>query len=151
MMTKTELLAWLLGKVKDGIGRIWASFAALLASPAVWVAVAVVFVGGFWVGHIEGAAGKRALAADVKRISAALNEQNDNLSVAAARIAKAEGEAALWKAKAEAAGAETARVSGAAAGQGEAVAGETKKPVLRLRKKTTPASEAPTGFWPFKL
>lgn len=35
------------------VGKITSSFASLLASPSVWIAASVVFVGGFSAGHLS--------------------------------------------------------------------------------------------------
>lgn len=93
-----NILTWLRARApewatiaKDWLLRataaIWASLAALLKSPAVWLACAVVFVGGFSLGHIERSVALRKVAAakvEVEKTLAVEQAKGRALTVAVA-------------------------------------------------------------------
>ncbi len=114
------------------LGKIGKSFVALVASPAVWIAVATCSFGSFWVGHIEGSAGKRALRAQVVTLESRAKASSD---VAESAVAKAAALGADVKTKAkenEALKAEIARLTKAPAGAAIApVAGVSRRVVIR--------------------
>lgn len=78
------------GLVWRGMRRVLASFASLVASPAVWLACTAVFVGGFCLGHWErGALIDRvrikvaeAQDAEIEELRRALQEQSAQLKAA---------------------------------------------------------------------
>lgn len=130
------VLAWAAHWAKAGLERMRASFVALVSSPAVWLAVGVMFVAGFWLGHIEGSAGKSGLRSQVAGLRVSLIDAN-------ARATAAAREAQAWKAKAEAPEASTPPKS-------EPVAAVVKRPVPKKPAEKKAASEAKKPFWPFQ-
>ena len=76
-----------------GLGKVKDSFIALVSSPAVWLAVGVTFLGGFWIGHIQGALGKRALRSEVSAL-----ELKAAASETEASIAQGRATSAAWRA-----------------------------------------------------
>lgn len=82
---------------------LWASVAALMTSPSVWLACAAVFVGGFMTGHWERNMAVKALKEDMATVTADRDNLarsyrdmtiNANRALKEARDAKAELEAA---------------------------------------------------------
>ena len=61
---------------------LWASVAALMTSPSVWLACAAVFVGGFATGHWERGGAIRMLKADMATVTA----DRDNLAKSYAEL-----------------------------------------------------------------
>lgn len=117
---------------------VWDSFKALATSQTtVWLAVLLIFLGGFWVGYLQGVSGKRALRTEVAQLETAAAEHVVALAEANARAQSASDEAQRWKAKAE----------GAAAPQPEAVAGVSRRPVVRAPKTKPSAGETPKADW----
>lgn len=117
---------------------IWDSFKALATSQTtVWLAVLLIFLGGFWVGYLQGVSGKRALRAEVAQLETAAAEREAALAEANARAKAASDEAQGWKAKAE----------GAAVSQPAAVAGVSRRPVARADKTKSGSGEAPKADW----
>lgn len=120
-----------------GVTRVGKSFASLVSSPAVWLAVAACSLGSFWVGHIEGAAGKRALRAEVVTLHAITKSHAEATKEAEARAVKAMAAAKIKDGTIEALKAELARVKAR-----PAVEPVAKKAVPKtIRKK--PAVSAP--------
>jgi hypothetical protein len=130
----------------SGFRKIGASFVALVASPAVWLAVGVTFLGGCWVGHIEGGAGKRALRSEVVALELKAEAAEMEAIIAAARATSASTEGKKWKDKATALEAEVSTLRARVAGQSSPVAAVSRRPVAMVPKPETPASRP---FWPF--
>ncbi len=118
-------------------GRMVKSFVALVASPAVWLAVGVCSLGGFWVGHIEGAAGKRALRAEVVTLHALTKSNAEAAKEAEARAAKAVAAAKVKDGTIEALKAELARAKRSPAASVKAAVPKTyrKKPAVSAPAK----------------
>jgi hypothetical protein len=134
-------LHWAWSGFVAGLDNIRKSFVALVSSKAAWLAVLVVFVGGFWIGHIEGGAGKRDLRAKIAHME---RYSSDAITDADARAKAASDQADVWKARAKAA--EDA-VGKAASGP---VAAAPKRRVVSTRPKQN-ASSAPASSWnPFR-
>lgn len=129
-----------------GIRRIGSSFVALVASPAVWLAVTVTFLGGFWIGHIEGGAGKRALRSEVVALELKAEAAETESAIAQGRATSAATEGKKWKDKATALEAEVSSLRALVAGQSSPVAAVSRRPVAKVPKSAEPASRP---FWPF--
>ena len=82
--------------VAGAAGRIRRSFVALISSPMAWLAVATVAYGAFAGGYVVGAAGKRALRADLAdvRVEASKALQARDVAKAAQAAARVELETA---------------------------------------------------------
>ena len=130
----------------SGFRKIGSSFVALVASPAVWLAVGVTFLGGFWVGHIEGAAGKRALRSEVVALELKAEAAETEAIAAQGRATSASTEGKKWKDKAAALEAEVSTLRARVAGQSSPVAAVSRRPVAKVPKPAEPASRP---FWPF--
>lgn len=118
--------------------KIWESFKALATSQTtVWLAVLLIFIGGFWVGYLQGVSGKRALRAEIDTLETAAKSHESALAEANGRATAASAEAKKWKDKAEV----------ATPGQSEAVAGVSRKTVVRPAKIKPPAGEAAKADW----
>ena len=132
--------------IMSGLRKIGASFVALVASPAVWLAVTAMFLGGFWVGHIEGAVGKRALRSEVVALELKAAAAETESIIAAGRATAASTEGKKWKDKATALEAEVSALRSRVAGQSSPVAAVSRRPVAKVPKPAEPASRP---FWPF--
>lgn len=132
--------------IMSGLRKIGASFVALVASPAVWLAVTAMFLGGFWVGHIEGAAGKRALRAEMVALELKAEAAETEAIAAQGRATSASTEGKKWKDKAAALEAEVSTLRARVAGQSSPVAAVSRRPVAKVPKPAEPASRP---FWPF--
>ena len=130
-----------------GLGKIWTSFVALVASPAVWLAVGVTFLGGFWVGHIQGALGKRALRSEMVEVARKAEAAETESAIAQGRATSAATEGKKWKDKATALEAEVSALRARVAGQSSPVAAVSRRPVAKVPKPAEPASKP---FWPFQ-
>ena len=127
-----------------GLAKAGASAMAVVASPAVWLACGLVFVGGFWLGHMGGAAGKRALRADVVALKMEYDSRGRTLKERAREID-------ALAAKAKGLEAEVASLKSGAAPKSEAVASVSRPRVAKAVPKKPPAGEAPKApFWPFQ-
>jgi len=131
----------------QGVRKIGASFVALVASPAVWLAVGVTFLGGFWVGHIEGGAGKRALRSEVVALELKAAAAETEAIAAQGRATAASTEGKKWKDKATALEAEVSTLRARVTGQPSPVAAVSRRPVAKVPKPAEPASKP---FWPFQ-
>ncbi len=144
------VLVWFREGLSRMFGKVWASFVAVVASPGVWAAVAITSLGGFWLGHIEGSAGKRALRAEVSRLATVGERQAATVASAEARAAAAMATSHSWQAKAEAAEAEVSRLTGRPVAASQPVAAVPKRQVAKARSSKTTASEpAKAVWWPF--
>ena len=132
--------------IMSGLRKSGASFVALVASPAVWLAVTAMFLGGFWVGHIEGAAGKRALRAEMVALELKAEAAETEAIAAQGRATSASTEGKKWKDKAAALEAEVSTLRARVAGQSSPVAAVSRRPVAKVPKPAEPASRP---FWPF--
>jgi len=130
-------------------GYIWESFAALMKSKAAWAAVLVCTFGGFWVGHIEGAAGKRALRSEVVTLKARANASSAVATAATAKATEAHAKVADRDGTIEALKAEIARLKDASGAASTPKATVSRKPVAKSPPKTATAREPATGFWPW--
>lgn len=144
-------MAW---RLVRKVGVAWKrSVVALVASPAVWLASLTVFVGGFWLGHVEGAMGKRAVVIERNGAQRDFEVMQAALAEANARARAAAAEAKRLHDDAKARGSEPQTVAS------EAVSPPARRPVPR-RQGVTPAKSAhatpkapaaqPAPFWPFK-
>lgn len=146
-----KMMSGVLGALSLYAGPVWAfvvglldrvrrSFVALVSSPAVWLASGLVFVVGFWLGHLEGAAGKRAIRAerdDLRTQIAENQRRNDVLSAsnreALVTIARIKGELAAAKAVPEPPASPPAAVS--------------RRPVPKAAPTKSAASAPPARPW----
>lgn len=80
--------AWL--HVVNAATRVYRSFVALVSSPMAWLAVGIVGYGAFAGGYMIGAAGKRALRADVVEMRGAVSKakQERDAARSAADVAR---------------------------------------------------------------
>ena len=101
---------------------------------------------GFWVGHIEGAAGKRALRSEVVALELKAAAAETESIIAAGRATSAATEGKKWKDKATALEAEVSTLRARVAGQSSPVAAVSRRPVAKVPKPAEPASRP---FWPF--
>ena len=126
-----------------GLDRVRKSFVALVSSPAAWLSVAVIGVFGFWLGHVEGAAGKRALRNEVTTVSRQSAAKDDRITALQASNREAVMQIKRLKGEIEAMQAETARKP-----ESKPV---TAKPHRRVRRapRVTVAAPAPS-WWPFQ-
>lgn len=69
---------------------LWRSGAAVVRTTAVWTAVAVIAIGMFVVGHVEGARGKRELRAQIATVTADKMKLVADRDFAVLRAVKAE-------------------------------------------------------------
>lgn len=129
-----------------GLGKVKNSFIALVASPAVWLAVGATFLWGFWIGHIQGAHGKRALRAEMVALEHKASASEAEAIIAAARATAASNEGKGWKAKAEALEAEVSALRARVSGKSSPVAAVSRRPVAKVPKAAETASKP---FWPF--
>jgi hypothetical protein len=130
-------------------GYIWESFAALLKSKAAWAAVAVFSVASFCLGHIEGAAGKRALRSEVVTLKARANASSAVATAATAKATEAHAKVADRDGTIEALKAEIARLTSTAGAASAPKATVSRKPVAKATQKKAPAREPAKGFWPW--
>lgn len=86
-----------------GGSALWASIAALLASPAVWLACSAIFAGGFTLGHWERNHAVKALRADLNEATSEKEGLETQMAQAAEKLKAALAEAARFKAAYEAA------------------------------------------------
>lgn len=134
--------------------RVGASFANLIASPAVWLAVGATFLvgfgSGFVGGHLEGASGKRELRAEVVRLTARAKAGHDAAAVAEKREAAALAAAKTLAAKVESQQAELVRLGAALKArpvpQASRVVPVVRRAVPKAVKKPPPASD-PASAW----
>lgn len=144
------VLVWFREALGRAFGRLWASIAALIASPAVWAAVALTALAGFWIGHIEGSSGKRALRAHGEILSTRLEKATAALDEANGRATSVAQEARAWKGRAEAAHAELSRLTGQPVPEGGAVAASPKRQVAKARASKPVVREGTrAAWWPF--
>ena len=159
-MTKNDIGAALAGLLsvlsafavgaREYLGRWLAkagtSIMAVVASPAVWLACGLVFVGGFWLGHIGGAAGKKALRADVVALKLEYDRRGRTLKERAKEID------ALTEATEKLTAEVASLKSGHAAPKSEPVAAVSRPRVAKAAQTKPAASEAPkVPFWsPFQ-
>lgn len=129
-----------------GLGKIKTSFVALVSSPAVWLAVGVTFLGGFWAGHIQGAHGKRALRSEVVTLRVAAENAELEAASAEGRAKASSTEGKKWKDKAEALEAEVSALRARVGGKSSPVAAVSRRPVPKV-PVAQPAVSKP--FWPF--
>ena len=128
------------------LAKAGASVMAVVASPAVWLACGLVFVGGFWLGHMEGAAGKKALRADVVALKMEYDSRGRTLKERAKEI-----DALTVKADKLAAEVASLKSGAAPAPKSEAAAAVSRPKVAKAVPKKPPAGEAPKpAFWPFQ-
>lgn len=121
-----------------GLTKAGASFMAVVASPAVWLACFIVFVGGFWLGHVGGAAGKKALRADVVALKLEYDACGRTLKERAKEID-------ALTAKAKDLAVEVASLkSGTPAPRSEPVAAVSRPRVAKAVQKKPAAGEPPT-------
>ena len=130
-----------------GLGKVKDSFIALVASPAVWLAVGATFLGGFWIGHIQGALGKRALRSEVSALELKAAASETEAAIAQGRATSAATEGKKWKDKAQALEAEVSSLRSRLSGKSSPVAAVSRRPVPKVRKPAEPASKP---FWPFQ-
>ena len=131
------------------LGKAGASFMALLASPAVWIAVATFSIASFCLGHIEGSAGKRALRAEVVTLNARAAASAQTAKSAVARAATAAAEVAAKAGEIEALKAEIERLKALPVTASAPVAGVPRKPATKPAQKAPPASAPAKPFWPW--
>ena len=134
-----------------GLAYIWGTFVALIKLKAAWAAVGLCMVLGFWVGHIEGSAGKRALRAEVVTLKSRASASSAAAAAAVARAVAATNEAKSRAEEVEALTAELAAVkAGAPRGASAPVAGVPRKPATKPVPKKTPVSAPAKPFWPWE-
>jgi hypothetical protein len=145
------VMASIMAFAKDWLGKVFTrikgSFVAVVSSPAVWLAVGLTFVGGFWLGHIKGAVGKRALRSEVATLKGDVQGASAAVAVAQRRAKDAESAASAWKTKAEAAEAEAVRLKSRATAKLVPGAAVSRRPVPSARKTTQAASTAQKTDW----
>lgn len=143
-----DFLIWLRAKAPDVLALIWqgltnvtrsilASLAALLASPAVWLACGVVFVAGFSLGHVE-----RSVA--LHRVKAAHADLASTLAATRARSASLAD--ALAKARQEAAEAKAALAAASVAPSAERAPAAKPAPAKR-KPVAVPVTTAPAPLF----
>lgn len=143
------ILVW----ARDFLGRagsaIWHSFRAVAAASAVWIAVGVVALGGFWGGHILGA--RRAkLDRPALGFVAPPSNAAEMLAATDARVSKAREEAALLRGQLEAAQAELARSKVSEERLEKALAEARRRPVVRPTVAPASATTGAPSWSPFE-
>lgn len=147
-MTAAFLAVWAKEFGTKIAGAIWASFVALVSSPAVWLAGACIFVGGFWIGHIQGAHFSRArVPATLIGVAPATQDTTAYEATAAAATA----EAAQWKAEAATKQAEITRLTAELGVKSDALKAAQAKLAAKVPvpKKAAPAP-AKAAWSPFE-
>lgn len=142
-----DAAAYVVEVCRGVIGMIGRSFRVLVKSTAVWGAVLLLFVGGFWVGYLKGVAGKRALRSQVVTLqhdaaaqSARIEALQGGNQAAIADIRKLKGEK-------EALTAEIARLAHRPAANSEAPAAPARRRAIIVRSPAAAAREAPDLSW----
>lgn len=123
------------------------SFVALISSKAVWAAVMVTALGGFWAGHIVGATGKRALRAEVARLDARAKVSAAAATTATNRAGKAEARAAELAGTVEAMQAEIAAMKARKPAASAVVAPAVNRPAAKAPLKKPAAGEPAKARW----
>lgn len=143
----TELANRVLEMARNGLSLAWESvarsFRALVTSKAVWLASGVVFVAGFWLGHIEGAAGKRALRAEVVDLESVARQHASDAKKARAQVADLTDKTKEMEA-------EIARLSKGEPASEPVAAFPRARVAKAVPKKTPPAEPPKVPFWPFQ-
>lgn len=143
----TEFLNRALEIARNGLASTWrnvaTSFKALATSKAVWLACGIVFVGGFWLGHTEGAAGKRALRSEMVKLGSHADQLAATAKSDRAHIVSLE-------AKGKEMEAEITRLKGGHEPKSEPVAALSRPRVAKAVPRKVTAGEPPkASYWPF--
>lgn len=123
------------------------SFVALISSRAVWAAVLLTSLGGFWAGHIVGATGKRALRAEVARLDTRAKISAAAATTATARATKAEARVADLAGTVEAMQAEIAALKARKTPASAPVAPAVKRPVAKTLPNKPAAGDPARARW----
>lgn len=135
---------FVLARLRQVWGYVAASFVALVTSKAAWLAVLLMSLGGFWVGYIEGAHGKRALRSEVVALAAEARAKDKRIDVLIRGEDAALADAKTWKGKFEALQAEVAR------GAATQPAASKSPPAARKTASRTACIAVTPKCWPWE-
>lgn len=138
-VTIAAIAAYARDGVVRGAKKIKDSFVALVSSPAVWLAVFLTFVGGYWFGHVHGAFGKKSLRSEISTLKASLKDAKS----------QADNDVEAWKKTADSTRKELGILKSKAPPKAAQQTVQVRRPVPRRIVAVKASSESAKPFWPF--